>query len=36
MFNPSTHAAPNNRVYYLGADSVLGLGLILNHKGLKL
>lgn len=38
MFNPSTHAAPNNRVYYLGADSVLGLdlGSLLNQKGLKL
>jgi len=38
MFNPSMHAAPNNRVYYLGADSILGLdlGSILNQKGLKL
>ena len=38
MFNPSTHAAPNNRVYYLGADSILGLdlGSILNQNGMKL
>ncbi|WP_295442087.1 EAL domain-containing protein [uncultured Thiodictyon sp.] len=38
MVNPYTHAAPNNRVYYLGADSLLGrdLGSLLNQKGLKL
>jgi diguanylate cyclase (GGDEF)-like protein len=37
MANPYTHAAPNNRVYYLGADSLLGrdLGSLLNQKGLK-
>ncbi|WP_295393431.1 EAL domain-containing protein [uncultured Thiodictyon sp.] len=38
MVNPYTHAAPNNRVYYLGADSLLGrdLSSLLNQKGLIL
>ena len=38
MFTTSTHAAPNNRVFYLGGDAVLGLdlGSLLSQQGLKL
>ncbi len=38
MFTTSTHAAPNNRVFYLGGDAVLGLdlGSLLSQQGLNL
>ena len=38
MVTPPAHALPNNKVYYLGADSILAfnLGSILNQQGLRL